>query len=285
MNPDMPVETLTYDCHGQHLVTRRWGSGNAHAVLLHGFPDNADSMAPLARQLVAEGYQVWAPFLRGYHPSSLAADNRYDMIALAGDLCRFLELIGTKNCTLVGHDWGAAIAYAVSALDGPGINRVVGISVPPVPSFLKACRGPSKQILRSAYMFGFQFKGAAELRLRRKDMAGIEALWRKWSPDWEPPPEQLQAVKDSLALPGHLSAALGYYRAMRPGFSKRSRDNWALMHQRPVHPVSCMVGANDTCIPPEAFRFVEYPVEIVPGAGHFLPLEAPGAIRAHILGG
>ena len=279
----MKPTTLTYDCRGQRLVTRRWGDGPRHAMLLHGFPDDADSMAGIATRLAQADYTVWAPFLRGYHPSGLAHDGRYDMVALAEDISGLLSAVGARQCVLVGHDWGAAIAYAVSALKSPHISKVVGVSVPPFTHFLRACRGPSKQLVRSAYMLGFQLRGIAEARLRRGDMAMIETLWRKWSPDWEPPPQRLADVKQTLGTGETLTAALNYYRAARPGFSAQRRHAWSLMKTPPIHPVSCLVGARDGCIAPETFRFVEYPVEVVPNAGHFIPLEAPEAICDHIL--
>ena len=55
------------------------------------------------------------------------------------------------------------------------------------------------------------------------------------------------------------------------------------MNTVPNHPVTCLVGSRDGCIAPEAFEYVDFPVTIVPNAGHFLPLEAPKAIIEHVL--
>jgi pimeloyl-ACP methyl ester carboxylesterase len=274
---------LSYDCRGQRIATRRWGTGPKHAVLLHGFPDDADSMALVGLSLANHGYTVWAPFLRGYAPSEKAHDGRYDITELAQDIYTFLSKIEARACVLVGHDWGAVLAYAVSALNHEGISRVVGLSVPPIPSFIRAFRRPNAQFRLSQYMLFFQLSGYAEARLKKDNFQGIESLWQQWSPGWTIPKDRLNGVKRTFSMPGTLEAALSYYGAARPGVSRRRRNNWRLMNTKPAHPVICLVGQDDHCISPQAFRFVGFPVHIVPGAGHFLPLEAPDVVVQHVL--
>jgi len=280
--PNVP-STLRVDCDGQMIVTRRWGCGDKHAVILHGFPDDADSMALVGEALAAHGYTVWAPFLRGYAPSACAHDGRYDVTELTKDISCLLTHIQARECVLLGHDWGAVLAYAVSALGHHAVARVIGLSVPPVPCFVRAIYGSRKQRILSRYMLTFQVAGFAEARLRRHNFQGIESLWQQWSPHWQIPTSRIQGVKATFAQPGTVESALSYYRAARPGVSKRRRNNWQLMNARPTHPVICLVGQNDHCILSESFQSVEYPVHRVPDAGHFLPLEAPQAIVSVVL--
>lgn len=123
-------------------------------------------------------------------------------------------------------------------------------------------------------MLAFQLPGA-EAALRARDFSLITTLWRTWSPGWVPPPGRLEAVKRTLAAPGTLRAALGYYRGL-------VHSTALLRAAQPLGcPVTVMVGARDGCIAPEAFRKVT--VEVVPGAGHFLPLEAPDRVAQRVV--
>ena len=132
-------------------------------------------------------------------------------------------------------------------------------------------------------MLGFQIPLFSESRIRRNNFAYVEALWSRWSPGWTPPPERIQAIKETLSADGVLTAALNYYRSVRPGLSGHRRKAWQLLNTAPKHPVTCLVGARDGCIAPDVFEYVDFPVTIVPNAGHFVPLEAPGAIIEHVL--
>lgn len=135
-------------------------------------------------------------------------------------------------------------------------------------------------------MARLQLPGAAE-RLRRDDLAGVEALWRAWSPGWTPPPGRLAAVKESLRPPGALEAALAYYRAFARDGLRNPLALARLLHlARRRIPVGgrVLVGERDRCVAPAAFRGAEgafsapVRVEVVPEVGHFLPLEAPDRV-------
>jgi pimeloyl-ACP methyl ester carboxylesterase len=81
--------------------------------------------------LLAAGYRVVAPFMRGYAPSSVARDGRYDPAALAGDLCAIARRLSPdRPIRLVGHDWGAIAAYAAAALEPDRVSHLCTIAVP-----------------------------------------------------------------------------------------------------------------------------------------------------------
>ena len=270
-------------CGQQRLSILRWGHGPRHVVLLHGFPDNAFSMHGLASRFAEQGCTIWAPFLRGYAPSDFAWDGRYDLHALTDDVVNLLNVIEAKDCILIGHDWGAVIAYAVSARGCARLSRVVALSVPPVPVFLRSTFPLSKQLFRSRYMFFFQARGWSDWLIRKTEFRLIGQLWRRWSPTWSPPKGRIDQVITALQEQGRLEAALDYYRHNLPSLTLRGRATWTLMNKAPRHPVSCLVGMDDNCIHPSLFDSVGYPVIRLRSSGHFLPLEAPDAVVEHVL--
>ncbi|MBV69953.1 MAG: hypothetical protein CMH52_01265 [Myxococcales bacterium] len=277
-----PVE-LQINCGEQRLHILRWGDGARHIVLLHGFPDNAWSMDAMANGLATLGCTVWAPFLRGYAPSDFAWDDRYDLSVLATDIIHLLAEIEARDCTLVGHDWGAVVAYAVSALGCERVSQVIALSVPPVPIFLKSTLPVSAQLYRSRYMLFFQAKYCADWFIRRRGLRLIEDLWHRWSPSWTPPRPRIEQVKEAFQDAGRLEAALAYYRHNVPLLRPHGKATWILMNKPPQHAISCLVGTDDQCIHHSLFDSVTHPVIRLESVGHFLPLEAPDAVVEYII--
>ena len=92
-------------------------AGQGPLVLcLHGFPDTAWSMLPLVNALASSGFRAVAPFMRGYAPSSLAADNDYRATTLAQDALALMDALGERRAFIVGHDWGAVTAYLAASM-------------------------------------------------------------------------------------------------------------------------------------------------------------------------
>lgn len=267
------------------------GEGAPLALLLHGFPDDARSWTPVLEGLAAAGWTAVAPWLRGYPPSDPAPRGDYGLPALARDVTALIAALGRERALVIGHDWGAVAAYAAAQHAPARCSRLVALSVPPVPVLLRALLRPD-QARRSAYMAAFQLPGAAA-RLRADLEGAVRRLWTAWSPDWRPPPGRVEEVARTLAAPGALEAALAYYRALGPrGWTRpRALAASARLLRRPIAvPARLLVGERDGCIAPSAFAGAEaafsaaVELEVVPGAGHFLPLEAPELVLAAALG-
>jgi pimeloyl-ACP methyl ester carboxylesterase len=261
-----------------------WGDAAAPPLLwLHGFPDHPPTAAAFLAELARLGRtrRVIAPWLRGYAPSPL--DGPYDLETLAGDAIAMIDRIAGEGgrADLVGHDWGAAIAYRVCAAAPARVRRAVTLALPHPLTLGRALRRPA-QLRRSWYMLLFQAPGAGRI-VRARDLALIDRLWRAWSPRLaldEPRRAELHAC-----LAASLPAPLEYYRAMvRPVATLRARMVEA---SRPIAtPLLQLHGQEDGCVLPPRRRddryFRERVLEIVPNAGHFLHLEAPAAIAARV---
>lgn len=274
------------------LTFSAWEMGDGPlALCLHGFPDTPRTWRLLLPALAEAGYRAVAVTARGYEASSQPLDADYSTAALAGDVPAWLDSLGADRCHLIGHDWGASIAYAAAAGYPERIMTLTTLAVPHPAAFTRAARRDIGQILRSWYMIYFQMRERPERVLPRNDFAFLEQLWRAWSPGWEIPRGDLIAMKQILSAPGALSAALGYYRAAFDPRHPRAAEGRRLFTTPIQAPVLGLTGERDGCISPRIFmRCLPAPLfaggitgQVIEGAGHFLALERPEVVNSAIL--
>ena len=257
------------------------------ALLLHGFPDTAQTWRHLMPQLADMGYRVVAPFMRGYAPSAVPSDGCYQTAMLARDANALHEnLGGDSEAIIIGHDWGAPSCYG-AAIDAPTRwHRVVGMAVPPTTALGMAFVQNLEQIKKSWYMFFFQH-GLADLVVGANNHAFIEMLWRDWSPGYDASVD-LAFIRKSLADPKNLQAALGYYRAtLGDGYRdpQLSELQNHIAASVPTQPLLYLHGANDGCIGLDVVESAKkiapanVKFEVVGAAGHFLQLEQPKVVN------
>lgn len=259
------------------------------ALCLHGFPDSARTWRHLLPALAEAGWHAVAPWMRGYAPTAVPADGRYQTGALATDASALHEVLGGDTPgVVVGHDWGAFAAYGTAVLDPQRWRRVVAMAVPPAGPLMAGFLS-YEQLRRSWYMFVFQ-SPLAELAVAMGDLAFVDRLWAEWSPGYDAA-EELPAVKEALRDPANLAAALGYYRAQlgTTPHDPALADAQAAVGGVPPQPTLYLHGADDGCIGAElaggvaAVLAAGSQVEVLDGCGHFLHLERPEDVGRLVL--
>jgi pimeloyl-ACP methyl ester carboxylesterase len=197
---------------GQTFVFADQGRGPL-VVLLHGFPDTPASWDRIAARLVDDGYRAVVPWLRGYHPDTIVEGLGYGAEAIAGDPIRLLDALGEPSAVLVGHDWGASMAYGAANLAPERFRAIVPIDIPH-PSLVK----PNPKAAWTVRHFLALKMPWADRAVARNDLAYIDTLYRRWAPAWSGP-DRDQAVADAKACfrdQRCLHGAIDYYRALSP---------------------------------------------------------------------
>lgn len=259
-------------------------------ICLHGFPDSAHTWRHLLPQLADAGYRAVAPFLRGYAPTEVPTDGRFQTAASAMDALALRDALGgDADSVIIGHDWGAVITHIAANIRPDAFAKVVTMAVPPGNAVGVAFLSNLAQIKRSWYMFFFQHP-FADFVVGANDLAYIDMLWADWSPGFDATAE-LALLKPSLRDPANLQAALGFYRAtLGAGYNDPALQSAQdLSSTIPPQPLLYLHGRTDGCMGAEVAEFAAAELtsnaraHFVDGAGHFLHLEKPKEVNDIIL--
>ncbi len=259
-------------------------------LLLHGFPDTLLTYSHQIEALAAAGYRTVAVTMRGYEPASQPADGDYHAIRMAEDVVAWAKALADGPVHLVGHDWGANVAYAAVAHAPECFASLAALAVPHPVRFGEAYAASPDQQRRSSYILEFLTPGF-EQQVISDDCAYLERLWRAWSPGWTIPADLLDAMKSTFRKPGVAGAALEYYRQAFDAVSPAGQQSAALFSAPIRVPTLGLSGSDDECIPAGLFRgamqAADFPgglrVEEVARAGHFLHCEQPDQVNALLL--
>jgi pimeloyl-ACP methyl ester carboxylesterase len=275
---------------GLRFATLEAGDGPL-VLCLHGFPDHARSFRHQLPALAAAGFRAVAPFMRGYAPTEIPADGRYQSAVLAQDAIELIAALGYSSACVFGHDWGAVAAYGAATLAPRTVTKLVTAAVPHGPSVLNAFLSNYDQQRRSWYMFFFQHP-FSDSAVAHDDFHFIERLWQDWSPGWQYPPEEMQALKATFRTPGVAQAALGYYRCtLNPANQDpQLADLQTQISMSPITvPTLVLHGARDGCMSADLLDGMEalFPAGLrkvlIPNAGHFLHQEQPDEVNRVVM--
>ncbi|NMO50025.1 alpha/beta hydrolase [Actinoplanes sp. TBRC 11911] len=256
------------------LNVRDDGAGTP-VVLLHGWPDTGDLWAHQIHTLGTAGYRTIAPDLRGFGDSSKPTDlPPYALTEHVRDVVAILDALDIPAAHVVGHDWGAAIAWRVAAFAPDRVSSLTALSTGHPASFATA---GTRQRELSWYMLLFQFTGVAEEWLSADDFHNLRTLMAH--------PRADEVVR-RLSVPGALTASLAIYRANLPPES-------LIAPRRQLPPITAPAmgvwSSRDGALTEKnmtgSAAYVKGPwrYERIEDAGHWIPLDAPAKLDALLL--
>jgi pimeloyl-ACP methyl ester carboxylesterase len=185
----MPNETRTIRTPTLEIAYEEHGNARGFPViLLHGFPDDVRAWDGVAPPLVAAGYRVLVPYLRGYGPTRFLDDSAPRMAqqaAIGQDLLDFMDALGIERAALAGYDWGGRAACIASILAPARVRALVTIGGYNVQNTLAPPR-PASAVEERAYWYQWYFnteRGRLGLAQNRREICRL--LWRDWSPSWQ----------------------------------------------------------------------------------------------------
>lgn len=271
-----------------HYVER--GSGNRLVVLLHGFPECWYSWR---HQLMALGehYTVVAPDMRGYNLSDKPPRvDDYKMDLLVDDVLGLVRHFGAKSAAIVGHDWGAAVAWSVAQKYPEYVWKLVAMQVPP--SSVWRANLTLKQALMSWYMIFFQLPRLPEWLMSVRDYAFVERIFKKSvARDGTFSDTDIAVYKKALSEPGALTSAINYYRAnvFSKFFRGPKRNPEELGDARIRVPTLFIYGEKDQAVLPETVRNIGDYVDAayrevrIPTSAHWVQNEAVSEVNAALI--
>ncbi|WP_248897866.1 alpha/beta fold hydrolase [Haloplanus halobius] len=209
-------ESTTVETNGVRLHVVRLGPADGPpVVLLHGFPEFWYGWSDVARRLADAGYRVLVPDQRGYNdsekPSGVAA---YRLPELAADVTGLLDAESIETAHVVGHDWGAAVAWWVALDHADRVATLTAVNVPHPTVMARTLRRSWDQRRRSWYMAGVQLPVVPELVVRATDWRLFERTMRESSRPDTFDDRDFDRYRAAWRKPGALTATLHWYRAV-----------------------------------------------------------------------
>jgi pimeloyl-ACP methyl ester carboxylesterase len=245
-------------------------------LFIHGWPDSARLWRHQIPFLTAHGFRVIAPDMRGFgrsgRPPEVADYALANAVGDAAGMLDMLDMLDIEAAHVVGHDWGAAVAWLTAAFIPDRVNKLAVLSVghPRAPRTLR-------QDEMAWYQLFFQFEGIAEATLQCQDWAWLRRFSRGDG-------DQERSLQD-LSRPGALTASMNWYRA-----NLAPRMPGTAPELPPVRvPTLGIWSTNDHYLDGERMEksgaYVQAPwrYEVIEGASHWIPLDAPDRLNALLL--
>jgi pimeloyl-ACP methyl ester carboxylesterase len=260
------------------------GSGPL-VILLHGFPEFWYSWRFQIPALVAAGFRVVAPDMRGYNTSEKPPGVRSYLIdTLADDVAGLIHHLGETRAIVVGHDWGGAVAWHVPTRHPTMVEKLIVLNAPHPAAFVRELRTMG-QWRKSWYMLFFQLPWLPETALHARRFALVDRVMRT-----DPvrsaafSDEDIRRYKRVLSQPDALTASINYYRAL---FRRNPRE--AMQEPPPIAcPTLLIWGEQDRYLGVPLTEGLEQwvpqiHVERIQEASHWVQIDAPERVNVHMV--
>lgn len=247
--------------------------GGDLVVLLHGFPQTSECWDRVVPRLTAAGFRTVAPDQRGYSPGARPIGvDAYESGKLVADVRAIVQAFDLESAHVVGHDWGAAIAWQLAAEHPEYVRTLTAVSVPHTAAFGWALREDPDQRERSTYMKLLREEGKAERLLLENGGERLRAMFSAGGPN--------ERYVEHLSKPGALTAALNWYRAMTNAFGEVPSVRVPTTYVWSNQDSAIGRAAAERC-----GEFVDAPYSFVEldGVSHWIPEEAPERLATEII--
>jgi pimeloyl-ACP methyl ester carboxylesterase len=250
----------------------------ALVLLLHGFPQTAHSWRRVATALARAGYRAVAPHVRGVSPGARPAQREaYACGPLVADVLGIADALGARRFHLVGHDWGAALAWRVAEQHPDRVRSLCVASTPHPRAFRRALDDPATdQAARSAYIAVFRSEGAGEDMWLGRGVPGLREIYAAAGLSDEEAAPCVAAFSDRSAL----TAFLNWYRAGDPADPAAAAV---------AVPTLYVWSTGDPALGREAAEWTrdyvlgDYRFEVLEGVDHWIPEHAAEQLSALLL--
>jgi pimeloyl-ACP methyl ester carboxylesterase len=268
---------------GQTFEVAMCGQGDSLALCLHGFPEHALSWRDQLPVLAQLGYRAWAPNQRGYGRSSRpprVAD--YAIENLVADVAGLIDASRAKRTVLIGHDWGAVVAWAFATRQVRELDALIIMNVPhPRCYFQRLFR--SAQFFKSWYIYLFQLPWLPEWLLTRNNARAVSGMVLKTSSNREKfPRDLLDVFQQNARSPGAVRAMLNWYRAAfrSGGAMRQQRKGFPIIHTRTLMIWGEEDAALDKSTTYDTHQYVrDLTLRYLPGVSHWVQQDATDAVN------
>lgn len=266
----------------------RGSPAGSPVVLLHGFPYDVRAYDEVAPLLVASGFRVITPYLRGYGPTRFLSANTPrsgQQAALAHDLLALMDALSMREAVLGGYDWGGRAACVVAALwpaRARALVTVNGYNVHDIAGSVRPQAPEDEHRMWYQYYFHGE-RGRAGLELNRRELCKL--LWRLWSPNWRFDEATYERTAPSFDNPDFVPVVIHSYRhrfGLAPGDPALEDTERRLSMRPPVTvPAIALDGEGDGVVRAGGARNhakyfrAAYERRVIALVGHNLPQEAP----------
>ena len=257
--------------------------GNGPLVLLlHGFPECWYSWRKQLPVLAAAGYRAVAPDMRGYNLTDKPKSG-YNIESLVDDIQALAHALGAPPIHLVGHDWGAIVAWQVAWRKPELLRSLTIMNVPHPTAFARYLRSHPRQMLKSIYMLLFQIPRLPERVLTRNRAAAIGRAFRDAAGHLDAFSDaDLDVYREAFLRPGVARSSLNYYRqAIRQGLG--------VLPDSPIRVPTLVLWGEDDPVLEQALNddlglwVDDFTFKPIPGCGHWTQQEAPEIVNTELL--
>jgi pimeloyl-ACP methyl ester carboxylesterase len=282
---DTPTLKIAYEAGGP--------SNGSPILLLHGWPDDVRTYDGIVPALHDAGFRTVVPYLRGFGETSFVAKNKMrsgEMVAMAQDAIDFADALGLNKFSVIGHDWGARIAYVLAIVVPHRVTRMVTMSVGWQPGELPT---PSLKQARAYWYQWFMATERGRQTVRSDGKAFARAQWENWSPPGWFDDSQFEQTARSFANPDWPEITWHSY-SVRWGEAEKDPsyadlDRRVMAAQSISVPTLMIQGGSDAVTLPETTANKDkyftggYARHVIAEVGHFPTREAPQTVSKLIL--